>query len=262
MILSHISVRWLALTVSVLLVGAQIAADERPGKHTHDDTAPHGKPVEGHAHTMDGPHQHPWWETPPAEYANARSTRWDDAAAIARGQQLYQTYCLMCHGADGQGTGPVAKGLPHPPADLTHHFHRAPGDGDAYLFWRVSEGGQVEPFKSSQSTMPAYKTILSEDQRWDVLAYVHAEFHKGFLQTSATHLPQFVTGEGKVIAVVPANQQLVVEHGKMKGFMEAMTMGYKVDPPSLLNKLKAGDHVRFTIDTQRKAIVKLEKLRK
>jgi len=39
--------------------------------------------------------------------------------------------------------------------------------------------------------------------------------------------------------VVPANQQLVVEHGEMKGFMEAMTMGYKVDPPSLLNKLRA-----------------------
>ena len=111
MMLNHISVRWLALMVSVLLVGTQIAADERPGKHTHDDTAPHGKPVAGHGHTMDGPHQHPWWETPPAEYANARSTRWDDAAAIARGQQLYQTYCLMCHGADGQGTGPVAKGL-------------------------------------------------------------------------------------------------------------------------------------------------------
>jgi mono/diheme cytochrome c family protein len=262
MMLSHISVRWLTLMVSLLLVGCQVAADERPGKRKHDDKAPHGKPAEGHEHTMDGPHQHPWWETPPAEYANARSTRWGDAAAIARGQRLYQTYCLMCHGADGKGTGPVAKGLPHPPADLTHHFHRAPGDGDAYLFWRVSEGGQVEPFKSSQSAMPAYKTVLSEDQRWDLLAYVHAEFHKGFLSASATHLPQSVTGEGKVIAVVPANQQIVVDHKEIKGFMEAMIMGYKVDPPSLLAKLKAGDNVRFTIDTQKKAIVKLEKLRK
>jgi len=61
---------------------------------------------------------------------------------------------------------------------------------------------------------------------------------------------------------VPANQQLVVEHREIKGFMEAMTMGYKVDPPSLLAKLKAGDNVRFTIDTQQKAIVKIEKLRK
>jgi mono/diheme cytochrome c family protein len=211
---------------------------------------------------MDGPHQHPWWETPPAEYTNARSTRWDDAVAVARGEALFRTYCLMCHGADGKGTGPVARGLPHPPADLTHHFHRASGDGDAYLFWRVSEGGQVEPFKSSQSAMPAFKTILSEDQRWDVLAYVHAEFHKGFLPTSATKLPTAVTGEGKVIAVLPANHQLVVEHEEIKGFMDAMIMGYKVSPPSLLDGFKAGDAIRFTIDTQAQAIVKLEKLHK
>jgi Cu/Ag efflux protein CusF len=168
----------------------------------------------------------------------------------------------MCHGADGKGTGPLARGLPHPPADLTHHFHRAPGDGDAYLFWRVSEGGQVEPFKSSLSAMPAFKYVLSEDQRWDVLAYVHAEFHKGFLPASVSKLPPSVTGEGKVIAVVPASQQLVVEHGEITGFMEAMTMGYKVQPPSLLNKLKAGDTVRFTIDTQAQAIVKIEPLKK
>jgi mono/diheme cytochrome c family protein len=259
---SKTAVLWLALLVSLLLVGGQMLADQRPGKHTHDDKAPHGKTTEDQGHTMDGPHQHPWWETPPAEYANARSSRWGDAAAIARGEQLFQTYCLMCHGADGKGTGPVAKGLPHPPADLTHHFHRAPGDGDAYLFWRISEGGQVEPFKSSQSTMPAYKAVLSDDQRWDVLAYVHAQFHKGFLPTSATPLPMSVTGEGTVIAVVPANQQLVVEHGEIKGFMEAMIMGYKVDPPSLLDQLTAGDRVRFTIDTQQKAIVKIEKLKK
>ena len=110
--------------------------------------------------------------------------------------------------------------------------------------------------------MPAYKTVLSEDQRWDVLAYVHAKFHKGFLLTSAKPLPQSVTGESKVIAVVPANQQLVVEHGAMKGFMEAMTMGYKVDPPSLLDQLQAGDNVHFTINTQQKPIVKIEKLHK
>jgi mono/diheme cytochrome c family protein len=238
----------------------QVAADERPGKHKHNKSS-HEKTAGDHEHTTEGhTHQHPWWETPPAEYTSARSTRWDDAAAITRGQQLFQTYCVMCHGADGKGTGPIAKALPHPPADLTHHFHRAPGDGDAYLFWRVSEGGQVEPFKSSQSVMPAFKAVLTEDQRWDVLAYVHAEFHKGFLPPSVPPLPPSVIGEGKVIAVVPAMEQLVVEHGEIKGFMEAMTMGYKVHPPSLLDTLNTGDTVRFTIDTQQKAIVKLEKL--
>ena len=73
---------------------------------------------------------------------------------------------------------------------------------------------------------------------------------------------QMVVGEGKVIAVVPSSSQIVVDHKEIKGFMDAMTMGYKVDPPSLLDKLKAGDNVRFTINTQQKAIVKIEKLRK
>src|SRR5574341_634667 len=138
------AIRWLALLIPLLLVGAQAPADERPGKHKHDDKAPHGKTAGDHGQTTEGhTHQHPWWDTPPAEYANARGTRWGDAAAVARGQQLFETYCLMCHGPDGKGTGPLAKTLPHPPADLTHHFHRAPGDGDAYLFWRVSEIGRA-----------------------------------------------------------------------------------------------------------------------
>jgi Cu/Ag efflux protein CusF len=96
---------------------------------------------------------------------------------------------------------------------------------------------------------------LSDDQRWDVLAYVHARFHHGFKSEG------LVAAEGKVIAVVPTSQQIVVEHGEIKGFMGAMTMGYKVNPPSLLhNGFQAGDTIRFTIDKQQQAIVKIEKL--
>ncbi|MBI4525382.1 MAG: copper-binding protein [Deltaproteobacteria bacterium] len=72
---------------------------------------------------------------------------------------------------------------------------------------------------------------------------------------------QTVVGEGKVIATVPNASQIVVEHGEIKGFMEAMTMGYRIDPPSLLEGLKFGDKVRFTIDVQKNAIVKIEKLK-
>lgn len=70
-----------------------------------------------------------------------------------------------------------------------------------------------------------------------------------------------VVGEGKVVATVPNSSQIVVEHGEIKGFMEAMTMGYPVDPPSLLEGLKFGDKVRFTIDVPKKAIVKIEKIK-
>ena len=68
-----------------------------------------------------------------------------------------------------------------------------------------------------------------------------------------------VSGEGKVVATVPNSGQLVVEHGEIKGFMDAMTMGYRVEPPSQLEGLKPGDQIRFTIDVPKKTIVKIEK---
>ena len=70
-----------------------------------------------------------------------------------------------------------------------------------------------------------------------------------------------VVGEGKVIATVLNANQLVVEHGEIKGFMGPMTMGYQVDPPTLLEGLKSGDKVRFTIDVAKKTIIGIEKMK-
>ena len=78
---------------------------------------------------------------------------------------------------------------------------------------------------------------------------------------ASANLQQLIVADGKVVATVPNASQIVVEHGEIKGFMEAMTMGYRVDPPSLLEGLKFGDKVRFTIDVPKKAIVKIEKLK-
>lgn len=93
------------------------------------------------------------------------------------------------------------------------------------------------------------------------VAPVTAAPHEGHgaRPTEAERSPT-VVGEGEVIATVPNASQIVVEHGEIKGFMEAMTMGYRVDPASLLAGLKAGDKVRFTIDVQRRAIVGIDKL--
>ena len=63
-----------------------------------------------------------------------------------------------------------------------------------------------------------------------------------------------------MVAVVPGSSQIVVDHKAIPGFMDAMTMGYRIEPSSLLEGVKVGDSVRFTINTQRKAIIKLEKL--
>ena len=80
-------------------------------------------------------------------------------------------------------------------------------------------------------------------------------------QRSAQQSQQAVMGEGKVIAVVPGSHQIVVDHKAIPGFMDAMTMGYRVEPPALLGGVKAGDAIRFTIDPQQKAIVNMEKMK-
>jgi Cu/Ag efflux protein CusF len=83
----------------------------------------------------------------------------------------------------------------------------------------------------------------------------HESHHQAEPQSKKT-----VVGEGKVIATVPNANQLVVEHGEIKDFMGPMTMGYQIDSSSLLEGLKSGDKIRFTIDVQTKSIVKIEKL--
>ena len=131
-------------------------------------------------HEEGGDHTHSNWVAPPESYASLRYGGWDDAAAARRGKVIFRERCVACHGVDGKDTGPAAAALKHPPANLTNNFHRLGGEGDGYLFWRVTEGGTVEPFKSLESAMPPFGGQLTPQQRWDVLTYIHRDFHHGF----------------------------------------------------------------------------------
>ena len=52
---------------------------------------------------------------------------------------------------------------------------------------------------------------------------------------------------GKVEAVNAASNSLTVNHGKVEGWMDAMTMAYKVYKPELLKGIKAGDQIKATV---------------
>jgi Cu(I)/Ag(I) efflux system protein CusF len=52
---------------------------------------------------------------------------------------------------------------------------------------------------------------------------------------------------GKIEAVDGANKKLTVNADKIEGFMEAMTMAYKIDKPEMLKKIKVGDEIRATV---------------
>jgi Cu(I)/Ag(I) efflux system periplasmic protein CusF len=50
---------------------------------------------------------------------------------------------------------------------------------------------------------------------------------------------------GKVEAVQA--DTLTVNHGKVEGYMDAMTMPYKVDKPEILKTIKVGDQITSTV---------------
>jgi Cu/Ag efflux protein CusF len=129
--------------------------------------------------------------------------------------------------------------------------------------YRVDPPSLLEGLKSGDKvrfTIDVSKKAIVKIEKGPVLAAATSQQAQG--SPAAETSPQkTVVGEGKVVATVPNTSQIVVEHGEIKGFMEAMTMGYPVDPPSLLEGLKFGDKVRFTIDVSKKAIVKIEKMK-
>ncbi len=63
------------------------------------------------------------------------------------------------------------------------------------------------------------------------------------------------SGHGFVEAVEPATGALTVRHDEIKGFMDAMTMMYKVKDPDVSRGLKAGDEITFTIDAAKYEIL-------
>ena len=106
------------------------------------------------------------YKDPPAEYAGKTNPVKGDQAAIDAGKAVYTQNCESCHGSGGKGDGPAGSSLDPKPADLTAASASA---SDAFLFWVVNEGGAAAELSAS---MAAYKGVLSEDEIWQVLAYV------------------------------------------------------------------------------------------
>lgn len=87
-----------------------------------------------------------------------------NAAAVANGKQIYQRECALCHGDSGKGDGPVSAGLSKTAADLTTEGFLQQSDGT--LFAKISAG---------RMPMPGFKTVLSEDEIWQLVHYLRLQ---------------------------------------------------------------------------------------
>jgi mono/diheme cytochrome c family protein len=103
---------------------------------------------------------------PPEEYAALKNPLNSEPDVISAGEILFQANCASCHGAGGEGDGPAAAGLNPKPKILAQNQANL---DDGYLYWRIAEGGLMEPFNS---VMPAWKGMLDQEQIWKIITFI------------------------------------------------------------------------------------------
>jgi mono/diheme cytochrome c family protein len=79
---------------------------------------------------------------------------------LASGKRLYETYCVVCHGASGAGDGPVIPKYPNPPNFRSKQCLKL-RDGD--LFHTITLG---------RKKMPSHAAQLAWNERWQVIRYI------------------------------------------------------------------------------------------
>ncbi len=87
-----------------------------------------------------------------------------DQVSLERGRILFDRNCALCHGARGQGDGPITRywnPQMRKPANLTEARMKTMSDGTVYI--TISNGF---------GTMPPLRENLNVRERWDVVNFV------------------------------------------------------------------------------------------
>ena len=114
---------------------------------------------------------------------------------IGVGKTLYVVNCASCHGGNLEGQPnwrtPNANGvLPAPPHDATGHtWHH----DTALIFEYTKLGGKgalaARGMTDFNSGMPAFETEISDDDIWNILAYIRSTWPEREQQSQASRNP-------------------------------------------------------------------------
>ncbi|MBA0922127.1 MAG: CopD family protein [Nitrosospira sp.] len=89
-----------------------------------------------------------------------------DAISIANGSGLFAKNCVTCHGFQGKGNGILAKSFTKPPVDMLTEPHTAKHTAGDFFNWLT--------YGIPGTGMPDFANKLEEEERWDVINYLHA----------------------------------------------------------------------------------------
>ena len=85
------------------------------------------------------------------------------AGDTGKGRPIYEKYCLLCHGPQGQGDGPQGK-LMNPPA-TNFRSPESKKKSDSELLEIIQKG-------HSKSAMTGWENELNKREMMDVLSYI------------------------------------------------------------------------------------------
>lgn len=107
----------------------------------------------------------------PVEWRPMKSQSIATEASIARGEKVYQEYCIGCHGPVGDGNGPAAPYLMPPPVNFTILRRHLVDDKyiGGILYYQIMNG-------ITGTAMPYFKKDLESAKIWDVGNYIMVNF--------------------------------------------------------------------------------------
>ncbi len=94
---------------------------------------------------------------------------------LAAGRRLYYRNCMYCHGDYLDGKGHFAEALNPLPANFRDQGTISQLE-EGYLYWRIATGGPGLPDGATpwNSAMPVWQDFMSEEEIWQVIAYIYA----------------------------------------------------------------------------------------
>lgn len=100
---------------------------------------------------------------PDTREAVAQSPLPPTPARLARGMELFNIHCAVCHGEDGYGKGIVVRrGFPPPPSYHSERLRNAP---DGHFFDVITNG---------YGKMYSYRSRVAVKDRWAIVCYIRA----------------------------------------------------------------------------------------
>ncbi|HEX2936903.1 MAG TPA: NrfD/PsrC family molybdoenzyme membrane anchor subunit [Bacteroidales bacterium] len=98
-----------------------------------------------------------------------------NSETVKSGEAIFQKNCVSCHGEPSKGS-------------FNKDMQPSPGDPAGTKFQSETDGALFHKITTGRAPMPEFKNVLTEDERWQVIAYIRS-FNPKYVQPEPVAAP-------------------------------------------------------------------------